>query len=306
MDDYWPIFTDFVKAEKAAGGPDAQLKLMCELTRMHNCDVCETVWMIGCYGAVHCVPTAFATWQEFRPQEIVQDNKRLHAWLIEHWAELPVRVEMRSARMPEKRLICLTDFANYALNYIQGMAYEQRWAHSQQNVKYYGRYMAIKVLEMLRMTVDPHLIAPDVRARGGWSPRRSMAMLLPWNEILDQDENRTPAATRAMEEGAIVVQAKLAELGVEVSLFQLQVLLCNFREALNGRFYDGGGHDEEMEFIALVSKKFPAVADALYAARKNIFDPVYLGEMSGWHGLREHKLTEWKMKGIAQFGRQHY
>jgi hypothetical protein len=304
MADHWPVFVEFVAAERAAGGPDAQLALLAELARMHECDQTEKVWMAGCYGAVHCVPTAFVTWQEFRPQEVVADNKRLSQWLLDNWDALPMRVEMRSARMLEKRLDCLTDFARYALDYKPGLTYNQRWHHSQVAVKYYGRYMAIKFLELLRQMLEPELIAPDIRSKDGWSPRRSLALLHPEVPILAEATNKSVEAVKAMEDTAIDIQAKLNEAGIPISFFQLQVLLCNYREALNGGFYPGGGHDEEMDFMEIVSKKFSTTL--VYVARRNIFDQRYLGELNDWFGLRRAKFLEWKQKGEDHFGPQRY
>src|SRR5262245_23889550 len=109
-DEHLPLFTEFVKAEKAVGGPDAQLELLCELGRMNNCDIVESVWLAGCYGAVHCIPSAYLTWQNFRPQDIIDKPQALFDWLMINWDYLPVRPEMRSARMVEKRHECLVDF----------------------------------------------------------------------------------------------------------------------------------------------------------------------------------------------------
>jgi hypothetical protein len=292
----WP---EFVKAETGVGGPDCQLKLMSQLLCTRTSDPINIVWGLGCYAAHHCVPSGYVVWQNWRAEQVLDAGvDKMEAWLREHWSALPVRPEMRSHRMPEKRAQCLVDFARYAVQEYwanTNLTYEDVWVDSQKRVKYYGRYMAIKYLELLRMTVRPDLILGDMRARHAWSPRMTLAMLFPENaDPLADRENHSEAAIALSEMRAAEVVKLTHDAGVPMSFFQLQVLLCNYREALAGGFYPGAGHDEEMDYIKLCESKFDC--SDIWRARQELFPQELLGELNGWHGIRKDRYADWKAK----------
>jgi hypothetical protein len=297
MMDHWPLWIDFVRAETSAHGPDPQFELLLELAPEQS--EIEKVWLAGCYGAHHCVPSAFAVWREFRPRNVVRDPTPLFEWLQYNWAALPVRPEMRSHRMVAKRHLCLLNFAEYALSESwRTGSYNVIWEDSISEVKFYSRYMAIKYLELLRRIARPDMVLSDMRAKNAWSPRIALGLL--WPEvanIIGDKQNNTPNAIALAEECATRTIKRLEEREITISYFQLQVMLCEYREALVGGFYDGGGHDEEMDYIKIAESKFDMTH--VWETRKRIFKHEYLGELNGWFGIRKERYQEWKAKGKA-------
>lgn len=203
--EHWPLWRRFIKAEQAAGGPDCQFTLMLEHARRVSMldyrdlkSARSTVWLLGCYAAHHVAPSAYAVWEEFSAQDVTKDVRRLRIWLKEHWDALPVRREMRSHRMLEKRLQCLVDAAHYALSkrWREG-DFDALWDDTQRAIKYFGRYMAIKYLELLRRTVRPDVHSYDTRAAHAWSPRACMALLYPEHRSWLADRDRNDAKTVA-------------------------------------------------------------------------------------------------------------
>src|SRR5436190_19374539 len=53
----WKSFARFCSKELATGGPDPQIATLAELAKDHGTK--SRVWLIGCYGAHHCVPSAY-------------------------------------------------------------------------------------------------------------------------------------------------------------------------------------------------------------------------------------------------------
>lgn len=307
MKNYWAAWMEFVAAEISAGGPDPQFTLLFEIPNTSISGV-ETVWLAGCYGAHHCIPSAWAIWDKFRVNDIVSDDKitvnkstdisrKLYTWLSENWDYLPVRPEMRGHRIVEQRAKCLTDFAHYAIggSWATGN-YNVVWDDSIRKVKHYGRYMAIKYLEMLRRSgIREDIMMHDMRAEGAWSPRITLGYLFPEHaHIISDRNNNTPEAIKLAEQCALTAVRKTTANGVPLNFFQLQVLLCEFKEMLAGGFYPGAGHDEEMDYIKQSSLKFDNTP--IYEARKRVFNEKYLGELNGWHGIRKEQYTIWKDK----------
>jgi hypothetical protein len=273
MVDHWPAFTDFVRAELATGGPDPQVGILAHLAK--PLDQTEKLWLAGCYCSVHCIPSAHITWQHFRPNDAYFDSSGLEKWLIDHWKGLPVRPEMRSHRMPHKRAKCLKDFAEYALSWTPAkrvLTYNELWEDSISNVKFFGRYMAIKYLEILNRMEVINATMPDMRAKGSWSPRMALSMLHPDAPYLAERGNESKAALLAVDEWAQVTIWELEKRGITVSMFQLQVLLCEYKESLVGGYAPGASHKEEDEYIRQALTVFPHDAlETVFDARKELF-----------------------------------
>jgi len=293
VNDYWPLFEKFCRAEMATGGPDPQIATILKITEED--DMMSRVWMAGCYGSHHCVSSAAAVYKAWNPYQVIAQPGVFRIWLKKHWDYLPVRPEMRSHRMLEKRHKCLTDFAVFSQNYKEWYSmtnFEHLWNHSINSVKYFGRYMAIKFMEIGHRGgwFIPEM--PDMRARGAWSPKRALGLLYPDVPSLSNREDSTEIGYRIMENHATKAIDKLAEAGIKVNYFSLQVMLCEFREALDGTYYPGASLDEELAFIRLTEERFDM--QAVKIARRKLFKPEHLGEVSGWPGLRKEKFKEFK------------
>lgn len=295
---HWPTFTEFVRQEVATGGPDPQIPLLVELARGFITDRSK-VWLAGCYGAHHCVPSAYMVWRHWSFEDVIEKPESFRNWLDEHWEFLPVRPEMRSHRMLDKRHRCLEDFAIYASTWdrSQMRSYDEVWADSQANVKYFGRYMAIKFLEILRRMDLTDFEMPDLRAKDAWSPRRTLAMLYPEVEVLGIREAQSVEDLHRVDLAALAARTELQARGIGVNLFQLQVLLCEYREALNAGYYPGASHDEELDYIAFVAKRWPEHMHIITDARSRVFPKAFLGEAMGWDGIRRDQYVQFKLEG---------
>lgn len=297
MPSHWPLFRKFIRAEKAVGGPDCQFTLMLEHARRHEPermqDKYDVMWLIGCYGGHHCAMPAFEVWRNFTAQDVIQHPKELKKWLKEHWKALPVRREMRSHRMLEKRHQCLVDFAYYAhSNRWNRGDFDYTWTDTQKQIKYYGRYMSIKVLELMHRTIRPDMPSYDIRAAHAWSPRAALALLYPHHAVWMADRKRNdPQTVNRVEKYASEVYEHLHAHDINVSYFELQGLLCNYKEMLYGRFYPGAGHDEDIEYMREYARKFDD--RPWWKTRRTVFDRRYLGEINGWDGLRPEEGQRW-------------
>ena len=76
-------------------------------------------------------------------------------------------------------------------------------------------------------------------------------------------------------------------------MFQLQVLLCEYREALNSGYYPGASLDEELMYMAKASS---FDLNPILESRRALFSHEYLGEISGWSGIRKEKFQPFKGK----------
>lgn len=291
------LFAAFASAELEAGGPDPQLAFM--LRYADGRPLADRLWAAGAYCAVHCVPTAMLTLQRYPEPGVLLGLER---WLGRWWRNLPVRPEMKSARVVDKRARCLRDFSALAVRWAEAPPsdYEHAWHDSIAAVKYYGRYMAIKFVELARRILqEPALALPDLRARQAWSPRRTLGWFYPSaRSVLDSDDVTSAALAVVHEKASALLHALHKRHGVALSWFQLQVLLCEYREAWAGGFYPGGTHDEELVYYALAEPAFStALSRRFFQLRAELFPPAALGECGGWGGLRAERMRWLKREG---------
>lgn len=299
---HWELFPEFVEAEVWAGGPDPQIPLVLSL----GSDLApqDLVWFIGCYCAHHCVPSAYTVWNRWPTADsyIAAGDEALR-WQSGHWLGLPVRPEMRHHKVPEKRHRCLLGFARYSKGwpyryYAEPDPYEAAWRHTILEIPFYGRYMAIKFLEMLSRRLAPELELGDLRPEGGWSPRRVLSWLFPRHRALMDSMDRSLAAVTLVNGSAgELLQQLRRNHAPNLRWFELQVLLCEYREHWDGGFYPGCTHDEEFQYIMRSDSEFNGEFSAVMEHRLRIFPDKVLGEVQGWSGFRKDCATFLKDSG---------
>jgi hypothetical protein len=311
---HWELFPQFAEAECWAGGPDPQIALIGSIGA--GLPPNEMVWLIGCYCAQHCVPSALAVWRRWpRPESILKAHFiEVAGWLEANWPALPVRPEMRHHRMPEKRAKALLGFAAYAQSWPRtpryadaADPYEAAWTDTIRSIPYYGRYMAIKFLEFLSRSVAPELRLSDLRPEGGWSPRRVLSWMFPRQaEILNSTDTKPRARAAVHGVASEMLKHIRATRVPNLSWFDLQVLLCEYREHWDGGFYAGCTHDEE---VLYAERALPAMGDGVasifYDHRSRLFPDRVLGERRGWHGIRKPCALTLKKQGFIWSDRTH-
>jgi hypothetical protein len=215
-------------------------------------------------------------------------------WLREHWDWIVTRVERRTVRRPEWMAEFLRGYSVFARDLPvvcwettePGLLYEQIWNRALY-VPRLGRYVAIKLLEYLRL-LGVNATATNLRAEGGWSPRATLALLYP-----DDAEQLTCAKTAEelvlVHQRAAETEARLAGgYGLNVPLFQMEVLLCEYRQSIEGRRqYPGRSLDSELGYAhkrAALTAHTPT--SKLPEVRAQLFPAQHLGELQGWAGPR--------------------
>lgn len=300
--EHWRHFADFAKWEKASGGPDPQLAMVGAMS--HRVGGPELWWRAGCYIAVYNVPFAEVIWRDWPWARMRQESGEVRGWLDSNWSRITTRVERRCVRRPdwmESFLIGYAAFAaerEYILRECERLdpadAYDFAWDRALQ-VPRLGRYVALKLLEFLRRYGGLCAEPPDIRPAGGWSPRATLAMLWERPEAAARDDR--PETLALVDALARDTCTRLAgEFEIEVDLFQLQVLLCEYRESWEGRRqYPGRSLDSELKYARAAEEKW-GIRSTIWKARERTFPMEHLGEMNGWDGPREgpaNCLADW-------------
>lgn len=285
---HWEYFLGFAEKEMQLGGPDPQLQTLGPMTK--DLPYSEKVWAMGCFGAGYTVATAEVIWNEWPLRRVLGAPQTFTGWIRANWSGITLRRERRAVRTPEKFARCLLSYAEWS----DGCYGEHWWEHADYKAAYesisqvwgMGRYINLKILELLYRHCGSASPQDSLMAKGGWSPRTGMASLYPDHKdyLLGDDTSETVVLVERL---ARALQQECGDKGVPMSWFELQVFLCEYKQALRGKKYPGRSHDSELDYFRK-SQAYWHNDSSIYQARANTFDDRVLGEVSGmWHGVRE-------------------
>jgi hypothetical protein len=297
-DEHFRYFSEFCRYDMAVGGPDPHMACVGHMSRNEGWR--ERMWRAGCYIGVYNVPTAEVIWQNWSWRDVSArgwNTDDMGSWISENWQGLALRRERRAVRTPAKLARFFSSYAHWLSEVDDAAwlrkdrnapesAYEDAW-QDVQRVYGLGRYVALKILEFFERYCEAPIHLPDLRPKGGWSPRTALALLYPDHaEALLGDDSRYNC--HIANECATHAQMRLlGEYDVVVSRYNLQVLLCDYKQSYVGRRqYPGRSQDSEMMYRQKVGGYFENDTD-MWAARREIFPPDALGEVQGWQDVRE-------------------
>jgi hypothetical protein len=275
------LFVDFARAALRCGEPDPHLRIANWLAARSP----EPAWVLGLYTTVYNIPSAevllyhlphpaplsLEAAQLLWPKIIVRKERRVNGFGP---AKLAQTVTAYHAWLRAVDLPHVAPFDNFP---DQFEFLRSRWLN-------YGRYFAMKLYEALRRTELTNLRPfSDVRPEGGRLSRRSLTLIYPHH---DPAANDVFSCLEANELGGHLLN-ELGVRGVTADWFTLEVLLCNFRQALAGQQYPGRGHDSELDHLRTVEALNPEVSFRTLEARAALFPAWALGELSGWTGRRK-------------------
>lgn len=289
-------FGEFCLLKKQVGGPDVHMKAAGRGTQDAGYD---RAWRLAVYNNFCSTPTAAVVWANWDLEMVVEQTGTtdLQNWIKENWAGLPIRQNRRPARSVPKLTRSLETLAEWMiLDFfkLSSMSYEEAWS-SLDVVYTWGRYVKIKFLETMRAYMgQSHLEAPSIMASGGWSPRKALGIIYPEYASVIANKKRNDKGTLAFVYSiADEVRAYVSENWISVSNYELEALLCNYRQTLSTRkaFYVGRTIDSELEYdekIRTYWGNHPYLGTFnFFSTREQTFPIKTLGEYQGWTGVRK-------------------
>jgi len=290
----WDWFASFCYWEQAVGGPDPHMAVVGHLVQ--DSSQTDRLWAAGCYIGVYNVPTALELMRRLNPYIIAGSLVTTEDWVWENWKGLAFRRERRAVRSVPKLARFLHEYARWMLGCTHEHWWDATWGSATERYEYawnscqrvagLGRYVALKLLEFLRRYLQAPIELPDLRPKGGWSPRAGLALLYPEDaEKLNGDDR--PAHLTLANARAEAAWKELAERDIIVTRYNLQVLLCDFKQCYIGqRQFPGRSQDSELEYEAKIAPYWGSDG-SMRQARRELFPSRALGELNGWTHVRK-------------------
>lgn len=91
----------------------------------------------------------------------------------------------------------------------------------------------------------------------------------------------------------------IARTGGSTNVTEIETSLCAYRKFYKGSRYNGYYLDRMLEEIYTMQKDYPEISSELFEIRKQYFSNKYLGELSGWRGVRPRLKKMYKETGIV-------
>jgi hypothetical protein len=289
------MFTEFCRLELSTGGPDPQVEIIAQAGQGEQ----EKGWLAGCFIGPYTVGAAAALNAGTTRAKVLQDPAGLTTWIGRNWAGLPIRRERRAVWKIEKLSECLHSYAVWSEYTLPGLIYasfDTVWDSLDKEVRYVGRYASMKLIEVLyRQNLLQNARQDSIVPDGAWSPRKTLGLLHPEDvaEFPGLLTGNSVATLQRVNEVANTRRLTLnKDLNTTVSFFDYETMLCNYRQALKGK-YPGRSHDRELAYYIKAFSVSSQRDDSFPFAkiRRERFNNHCLGELNGWGGARKELET---------------
>lgn len=278
------FFAEFCHFERLGGGPDPHMKLAVWLAR----DVEDPAWWYGCYIGPYVVATGefiHSRWPTAK--QVLREEPVFRRWIRENYPKFEMRRERRAIYGHRRFSDHMVGYARWCEAGIPEFDdFEAAWEHVC-TVPGNGRYGSTKLYEVLRRGGLLKHPFPDIRPKGGQSPRIALAWLRPEEqEVLCKGDN--PKTLARVNEIAAEERARLLQdHDIGLDWFEFEVLLCEYKQAYDGHQYPGRAHDSELGRARKVQAK-TGMGLRLWEGRLQLFPHEPLGEVGDrWSGRRD-------------------
>lgn len=291
-------FIEFTRCKLSVREPSPHLTMVGHMAREQELQ--ERVWRLGCYAIPYSLPVGQTMWSAFNAEAALGNPQKVQDWVTQNWTAVlkGTRRERRCVRSVAKYNDCLQSYIEFVrtgfprlqkLDPASPDYYEHVWDEVNR-VRYFGRYISIRVIEGLRRFCNIPAELPDIRALGAWSPRRCLVYLAPDRaEDLLTDSKECNARTEeiARHYAEVVRQAVPG-----CTYYIYAAMLCEYRDAFEDRRqYVGWTIDQEPLLHEKSKVHFGSLLDSalFWKTRSELFPHEALCERSGnsrWNGTR--------------------
>lgn len=299
----FPLFFEFCRQAKAVGGISPHLQMVGASVAALPLD--QQLWRGGCYAATYNFAGAELLWRNWQPEAVRRQPQRFAEWVARHWRHIPLRKERKAVNAPTRFAENVMSFAEWlpwweTYPFVAGdwrgdnrARYQAAW-DTFCNVKFMGRYIAIRFVEFMRRHIGglDALVMPDIRPADAVYPRQTLALFFPFDaKALNGNNGATNLAVTNRR--AAELRRRAQQAGVDLSYYELQVMLCEFKQsAKSRRQYAGRPLDTELPYFdRAYAPDSPFAAQAadseFYQLRRQLFPAECLGELHGWRTARK-------------------
>lgn len=168
--------------------------------------------------------------------------------------------------------------------------------------EYFGRFSAYLFLETVAQVFNCTVLNADMDWEHGNTATSGLLNLYGYDKFANQfDKTQKLPEGFTQERMQRMVEPVLNMIeknGGNANITFVETSLCAYRKFFKGSRYNGYYLDRMLEEIIEMQNNFPQISKELLELRASLFDVKYLGEISGWSGIRKECKKLYKEQGI--------
>lgn len=253
------------------------------------------------FGITYCVESAIVLY--YNREAIIQNPE---AWANDNKSKIIFQSDRKYIKMKNSFQVCL-------LSWIKNRAEIQKlsdvteidlnkWISSVETYPLFGRFSAYLYLETAAWLLDIPVINAEMDWENGATATSGLLNLYGYDKAaMEYDRTRKlqePFNHEYMEKLVKPVLKAIAAANGDNNITKVETSLCAYRKFFKGTRYNGFYLDRMLEEIIAMKNDYPTISSELLAIRCNSYSAEYLGEISGWTGIRKDMKKKYRETGI--------
>lgn len=297
-----------VKAYHVAGMKLDEIDPACPMLRYIadylNLDTDQRFWLAWLYSTCYSAPTAFYMIVNLpRPEYISQSE--IDSWWSANKNNLVFESDRRYVKNRDEFPRMFESYREYtkhgqAATFLQMRqsseeeTYEKIYSDVASRLYFFGRYSIFMYLETIYNLTKFPMTATGLDLRKARTSRNGLCYALGKDDWVRKSGEQTKLTQKEIDYLQQQLQRLYNELiaenpDVPTTYWNLETSLCAYYKLFRAKRYAGYYIDRQMEELAKMQQLNPDKADwdLLWQFRRSHFNPLTLGEVQGWHGVRE-------------------
>ena len=265
------------------------LKKWAQINCKDNQDLYELAYF---FAITYCVGSAIILFRD-KKQVLSQTS----AWIAENKQNLVFQSDRKYIRMKDSFERCLNQFKRIGsvdaflekvmdkgiISLKKAIPYVSSW-------ELFGRFSAFLFLETFVELTGIGIENTTIVWKQGNTATSGLLNVYGFDEQANTFDRTgklllPPETMDKMLEG---LTGHIARSGGNINVTEIETSLCAYRKLYKGSRYNGFYLDRMLEEIYFIGQKHPEIAQELLEIRKQSFNEKYLGEISGWRGVRKN------------------
>lgn len=269
-----------------------------------HCKTMQEKYELAYFFAItYCVASSIVLFQE--KKQVLSNTK---AWIAENKQFLVFQSDRKYVRMRDSFEKCLVSFKNgdnvdqflskvtdgKTIILSKAIPYVSSWTM-------FGRFSAFLFLETFVELTGIPIENTTIEWKKGNTATSGLLNLFGYDEAANHFDKtgRLLLSSEKMDELLKVLITQIARTGGNTNVTEIETSLCAYRKFYKASRYNGYYLDRMLEEINSMKDKFPAICKELTNIRRANFDAKYLGEVSGWNGVRKQMKKVYINTGIV-------
>ena len=312
MIDYRVSRWEGVKAYHIAGMKMDEIDPACPMLRYIadslKLDTEQRFWLAWLYSTCYSAPTAFYMVTSLPRSECIS-LAEMKSWWSANKAKLVFESDRRYVKNFDEFPKMFESYREYTncgqletfmklRQATDGETYEKIYADVANKLYFFGRYSIFMYLETIYNLTKFPMMATGLDLRKARTSRNGLCYALGKDDCVRKSGERSKLTCRDFAYLQRQLQKLYDELTaeypeVETTYWNLETSLCAYYKLFRAKRYVGYYIDRQLEELDEMQRLNPAGADwdLLWKFRRECFNPLTLGEVQGWRGVRKNMMS---------------